>query len=69
MEFIKHLFIPKQKTSQQMEAEVQAEMATQLYWAKNELLQAMMKVEHYTALARAAQQTISRLEATNGTAK
>lgn len=62
-------FGPKPDPVVVMENELKAEAARQLHHAKTEYLNSMLKVEYHTANARAAQQTIARLEAANGTAK
>ena len=80
MEFLMNLLGPKKPSYQQQvdalnleanlkELEIKAEGVRQLHHARQEYLQSMMKVEYHTANARAAQQTIARLEAANGTAK
>lgn len=70
MEFfakIRNCFGPKPDPVVVMENELKAEAARQLHHARTEYLNSMLKVEYHTANARAAQQTIARLESAKQT--
>lgn len=63
MEFLKKIFGSKMSITARMDQALEDEVARQLNHARTEYLNSMLKVEYHTANARAAEQTIKRLEA------